>query len=146
MLTNFEHFYLSLQQFKILEGKILLLDNLDSNLLLSALVHSEFDNTILAFSQVFRHIIKIIQITVSNRLLDCIHPPGFFILCFKVIDATFVGKDQHEGEEKIALVIGVLLLILYVDTTERLHLLVFDVALILVTVELFTQEHKPILL
>lgn len=50
MLADFEHLDLAFDEFEILKRQVLLLDNLDGNLLLGALVGGLFYNTVLTFA------------------------------------------------------------------------------------------------
>lgn len=134
VLAYFQNFDLTFKELKILEGQVFLLDNLDCDLLFGALVNCILDNTVLTFPQVVGYIVKVVQVAVSNGLLDGLHPLGLLFLGFEVIDATLVRENQHEGEHHDAFLVGVLLLVLNVNTAKRLHFLVLNVTLVLVTV------------
>lgn len=52
--------------------------------------------TIFALTETLLNIIEVVQVSIPNGFLNCIHP--FFLFSFgsQVIDSPFVREDQHE--------------------------------------------------
>ena len=74
MLTDFQDFDLTFQQLLIFQVQFLLLDDLDCDLFASFLVIALLHDTVLALSKSLTNIKEVIQVGVTNDLLDGSHP------------------------------------------------------------------------
>jgi hypothetical protein len=61
-------------------------------------------------------------------------PLVLLVLIFKIVDAALVWENEHKWIEDLAAFICLLHFFLDVDTCQRLHFLVFGVALVFVAV------------
>ena len=124
MLAHLEHFYLPLQQLEILQTQFFLLDDLNGALPPGAFVDRLLDKTVLTLSEVILQFVEVIEIGVTDCLLNCAYPLLLFLNGVQVINAPFIREDQHEGVQFLVVFNHVFDLILYVDARQTLHFLV----------------------
>ena len=74
------------------------------------------------------------QAGIARSLLDGRDPFFFFFQLVQVVDASLIGKDEHEGVQSLSVFVNLLQLLLEVDSRQTLHFLVLQVALLLVAV------------
>ena len=145
MLANLKHLNLSLEQLNILKAQLLLLNNLNGNLLATLLVNTSLDKTILSLTKGLHEIVKIMEVGISNGLLDLLNPDITLLLGVQVVDSPLVGEDEHEWVQNRLIILGLLHLRLDEDAGKRLHIFVLLVTLVLVGVKLLAEEDVPVL-
>lgn len=138
MLANLEHLDFSFEQLDILEGQFFLLHNLDCDLLAGLLVLCSLDETILTLSEGLLQLVEVVQVGVSDSLLNFLHPLVSLHQGVKVVDSSLVGEDQHEWIKSGSVVLEQLLCFtLDKHSCQRLHIFVLLVSLLFVGVKLF---------
>lgn len=116
MLAYLEHLDLPLEQLQILDAEILLFYNFDGDLLFGAFMDTLFNNTVLTFAKCIPYVIEIVQVIVTNCVFNRFCPFSFFLFRLKVINASFIGEDQHERPHYSTGLVWMLRLILNEDS------------------------------
>lgn len=142
VLANLEHLHLSLEQLLVLDVEVLLLHDFDSDLLATLFVDAKLDDSVFPLAEVVSQLIEIEDVGIANRFFNGIHPSIFFLLLqvipmvtylrLQIVNSTFIGEDQHERVKHCSIVTYFFGLILDMNSDQRLHVLVFPIALMFV--------------
>lgn len=96
MLADFEHFDFSFEQLDIFKGKFFFLDDLHSYFFARFFVLSSLDEAVLTFTEGLFKLVEVVQVGVSNCLLNLVYPLVSLNQSVQVVYSPLVGEDQHE--------------------------------------------------
>lgn len=95
VLAYLEHLDLSLLQFKLLQGHVLLLNHLDGHLALGLFMHSKLHLPEFALAEVSLNVVEIFYGGVTHCCFDVMRPLGTLLGIATVEDADFVDREDY---------------------------------------------------
>lgn len=96
MLADLEYLNFSLQKLDILKRQLFFLHDLDSDFLAGLFVLSSLHKTIFTLSEGFLQLVKVVEVGISNGLLNLFDPLVSLNQSIKVIDSSLVWENEHE--------------------------------------------------
>jgi len=108
-------------------------------------VKASFDESIFTFAKVLLELVEIMQVCVSNSLLNFVNPLISFFFGLKIINSPLVWKDKHEWEHHRSVVHELFLLTFDEYSSKRLHVFVLLVTLVFIAVQFFAEHDVPVL-